>query len=342
MIIASIGLNINSTAVVIGAMLISPLMGPIMGIGLGAGINDFALIKKSAKNLGVAAFLCILTSAMYFYITPLHEAQSELLARTQPRLWDVLIASFGGFAGIVAGSRKEKSNAIPGVAIATALMPPLCTAGYGLANGNWNYLIGALYLFFINGVFISFTTFIIVRALKYPRKQFSSPAVEQRVKRYIYIFVFCTAIPSVYLAYGVVQRTIFTQNALRFIGDEFDLPSTDVINQKLVMREGQGMISLTLYGKSIPPDQLDRIKKRMVNYNLDNVELIIKQGQLDEYLTDTKLEFAQMSDQLKIGIVEDLYRDNARVIQDRDERIRLLETELMKYQLKQYPVADIR
>ena len=154
-LVASVGLNVNSTAVIIGAMLISPLMGPIMGVGLAAGINDFELLKKSLKNLGIAIAISIITSTIYFSFTPLNDAQSELLARTEPSIWDVLIALFGGLAGIVAGSRKEKSNAIPGVAIATALMPPLCTAGYGLATGNVYYFFGAFYLFFINSVFSS-------------------------------------------------------------------------------------------------------------------------------------------------------------------------------------------
>ena len=215
--IASIGLNVNSTAVVIGAMLISPLMGPIMGIGLGAGINDFGLIKKAFRNLAIAVAISVLTSSLYFLITPLHEAQSELLARTYPTLWDVLIAFFGGLAGIVVGSRKEKTNAIPGVAIATALMPPLCTAGYGLANLNWYYFFGAFYLFFINSVFISVATFLIVRFLGYPKKHFDDPSMELRVKRYITIFVLVTLIPSVYLAYHLVQRTLFEQNARNFI-----------------------------------------------------------------------------------------------------------------------------
>jgi len=159
--IASIGLNVNSTAVIIGAMLISPLMGPIMGIGLGIGINDFQLVKKGLKNLLIATVISIITSTLYFWITPLHEAQSELLARTSPSLWDVFVAFIGGLAGIVAGTRKEKSNVIPGVAIATALMPPLCTAGFGLAIGNLYYFFGAIYLYFINSLFICISTFLI-------------------------------------------------------------------------------------------------------------------------------------------------------------------------------------
>lgn len=178
--IASIGLNVNSTAVIIGAMLISPLMGPIMGIGLGIGTNDFELVKKGLRNLLIATLISIVASTIYFYITPLHDAQSELLARTTPSIWDVFIAFFGGLAGIVAGTRKEKSNVIPGVAIATALMPPLCTAGFGLASGNFYFFIGAIYLYFINSVFICISTFLIVRFLKFKKKHFEDKNYEKK------------------------------------------------------------------------------------------------------------------------------------------------------------------
>ena len=178
--VCSVGLDINSTAVVIGAMLISPLMGPIMGVGLGVGIYDNELIIKSLKNLGIAVLISVLSSAFYFWISPLDEAKSELLARTSPTLWDVLIAFFGGFAGIVAGSRKEKSNAIPGVAIATALMPPLCTAGFGLATAQWTYFLGAFYLFLINSVFISLSTYIVVRIMRFRPKEFLDPDREKK------------------------------------------------------------------------------------------------------------------------------------------------------------------
>src|SRR4051812_2822567 len=155
-VIASIGLNTDSIPVIIGAMLISPLMGPIMGIGLGIGINDFELLKRGMKNLFIAALISVASSAVYFAVTPLHEVTPELQARTHPALWDVFIAFFGGMAGIVAGTRKEKGNVIPGVAIATALMPPLCTVGYGVATGRWLDALGALYLFFINSLMICF------------------------------------------------------------------------------------------------------------------------------------------------------------------------------------------
>ena len=163
--LASLGLNTNSTAVIIGAMLISPLMGPIMGFGLGLGIADFELVKRSLRNYLTATLFSVVTATIYFLISPISEAQSELLARTSPTIYDVLIAFFGGLAGIVAGSTKSKGNVIPGVAIATALMPPLCTAGFGLATGHLSYFLGAFYLYFINTVFISLSTYIVVRVL---------------------------------------------------------------------------------------------------------------------------------------------------------------------------------
>lgn len=337
--IASIGLNVNSTAVVIGAMLISPLMGPIMGIGLGAGINDFGLIKKALRNLGTAVAISVLTSALYFWITPLHEAQSELLARTYPTLWDVLIAFFGGLAGIVAGSRKEKTNAIPGVAIATALMPPLCTAGYGLANLNWFYFVGAFYLFFINSVFISVATFLIVRFLKYPKKKFEDPGMETRVKRYISFFVIVTVIPSVYLAYHLVQRTLFEQNARYFVSTAFDFEETEVILQEFDYGPTEGEIEVTLYGKPLDERQVENLKTQLPLFKLHGANLIIHQGYRDPGANDRVFEV--MSNQIKLDIVEDLYRQNDSIIRSKDEKIEILENELIRMQLANYPVETI-
>lgn len=178
--IASLGLNVNSPAVIIGAMLISPLMGPIMGIGLGIGINDFELIKKAFRNLAIATIFGILTSTFYFLLSPLNEARSELLARTTPTIYDVLIAFLGGMAGIAASSTRLKGNAIPGVAIATALMPPLCTAGFGLASGNLTYFFGAFYLYMINSVFIAFATTLGVKLMHFSKKTFVDKAREKK------------------------------------------------------------------------------------------------------------------------------------------------------------------
>lgn len=229
--IASLGLNTNSTAVIIGAMLISPLMGPIMGFGLGLGIYDFELIKQSARTFALATLFSIITSTCYFFISPISEAQSELLARTQPTLYDVLIAFFGGLAGIVACSTKSKGNVIPGVAIATALMPPLCTAGFGLATGNFYYFFGAFYLYIINSVFISLATFMVVRLLKYPKKEQVNKDRQKKVTRYVGILVILTIVPSLFLSYKLVRTTYFNQRALEFINNELAFPNTQVLSR---------------------------------------------------------------------------------------------------------------
>lgn len=207
--IASLGLNVNSTAVIIGAMLISPLMGPIIGMGLAVGISDLELLKRSAKNYLVATVISVLTATVYFLLTPLNEAQSELLARTSPTLYDVLIALCGGAAGILALSTKGKGNVIPGVAIATALMPPLCTAGYGLAMGKVSFFFGAFYLFFINTVFISLATYLGVRMMHFRRKQFVNAERLKVVNRYILGVVVLTMLPAGYMTVGIIQEECY-------------------------------------------------------------------------------------------------------------------------------------
>lgn len=200
-IIASVGLNVNSTAVVIGAMLVSPLMGPIFGLGLGLGVNDMQLMKSSGKNLLVMVIISLTASFLYFLITPLSLINpTELLARTNPTIYDVLIALFGGFAGIFEQSRKEKGTVFAGVAIATALMPPLCTAGFGLASGNMGYFFGALYLFFINCLFIMLATYVSVKYLKFRQTEFEDAATGRKTKRIISILIILFVVPSIWSA----------------------------------------------------------------------------------------------------------------------------------------------
>ena len=318
--VASVGLNVNSTAVIIGAMLISPLMGPIMGIGMAAGINDFELLKRSLRNLGVAVFIAILTSSIYFSFTPLDDAQSELLARTEPTIWDVLIALFGGLAGIIAGSRKEKSNAIPGVAIATALMPPLCTAGYGLATMNMYYFFGAFYLFFINSVFISLSTYLIVRFMKYPKKEFLDEKKEKRVQTYITIFTILTIVPSVYLAYGIVMRSIWEEQAKTFLQTELIYPRTQVISTELSYNTDPRLIKINLIGDRLADSEIELLETR-ATAGLDNTILQINQSGGVE--TDMNL--------LRSDILKDLYDRNEQLIQNKDEKITLLENEVANY-----------
>lgn len=337
--VCSVGLDVNSTAVVIGAMLISPLMGPIMGIGLGVGINDLQLIIRALKNLGIAVVMSVLTSALYFWISPLDQAQSELLARTQPTLWDVLIAMFGGLAGIVAGSRREKSNAIPGVAIATALMPPLCTTGFGLATGNWEFFFGAFYLFFINSVFISLATFLIVRFLRFHPKEFLDPKRESQVKRYIAIFVILTIIPSVLTAFRVVRKTVFERNASRFVRTEMVFENCQVINQEYIF-DDTSRIEVSLFGEPINRDKINDLESRLPQYNLDNVKLVIRQGYVDDNNVDLAT-MEQMSQQLKIDIIEDLYKENTEILKGKDAEIDVLQGEILRLRSKELPVMDI-
>ncbi|WP_298733417.1 TIGR00341 family protein [uncultured Chitinophaga sp.] len=303
--IASIGLNVNSTAVIIGAMLISPLMGPIMGIGLGIGINDFELVKKGIRNLLVATIISIATSTLYFLITPLHEAQSELLARTTPSVWDVFIAFFGGLAGIVAGTRKEKSNVIPGVAIATALMPPLCTAGYGIAAGHIYYFLGALYLYFINSVFICISTFLIVRFLRFKKKSFEDKAYEKRIGHYIFFIVLITLLPSIYLAYRIVQKSIFESNAQKFVREQFQFKNTQVVNKNYKYNPNSNEIELLLIGYELTKQQIDTIGKRLKNYGLYRTTLNIKQGLNAKQEIDLS--------QIKASILEDVFKKDSSI-----------------------------
>lgn len=216
-VIASIGLNVNSIAVVIGAMLISPLMGPIRGIGLSVGTNNFKLLIYSLINFGVATVVSILVSFIYFKIMPFKDATAEILARTEPLILDVLIAFFGGLAGIIAASRNDNSTVVPGVAIATALMPPLCVTGYGLATGNWDYTFGAFYLFLLNSLFICLSTIVVVRYLKFPLATYVNKKKERNIKIYITVILIIILVPSGMKFMEVFNKSVFTNTAALFV-----------------------------------------------------------------------------------------------------------------------------
>jgi uncharacterized hydrophobic protein (TIGR00271 family) len=293
--IASIGLNVNSTAVIIGAMLISPLMGPIMGVGYGVAINDYHLIRKALGNLLISFLIALTTSTFYFLVSPLSVAQSELLSRTTPTIWDVLIALFGGLAGIIASTRKEKSNVIPGVAIATALMPPLCTAGYGIANGSVEMFLGAFYLFFINCVFIAFATLLLVSYIDPPHKRFISEGLERKVKRYIYAVVLATVLPSVYLAYGLVTREVFSSRANEFIKNEMIFENGFIVKQKISPDEK--IIDITLVGQKVSNETFNALSKKMALYKLPKARLVLHQTVIKE-LDEASLKKALLADVL--------------------------------------------
>lgn len=281
--IASLGLNTNSPAVIIGAMLISPLMGPIIGLGLGVGIEDFDLLKRSLRNLLVAAAFSILASALYFLISPVSEGHSELLARTSPTIYDVFIGFFGGAAGIFAIASKNKGNVIPGVAIATALMPPLCTVGYGLATWQLNYFFGALYLFLINSIYIGLATFIGVKVMKFSRLQSAVPERARRMRRLVYTLAILTLLPSIYLTYNMLTRERFEMNANRFVAEECKFPNTQVLSHSAFKDQGEKEISITLIGKVLPQDSLElALANRLQYYGLSGVKLNIIQGDAGE------------------------------------------------------------
>lgn len=282
--VASLGLNVNSTAVIIGAMLISPLMGPIMGIGLGVGINDVALLRKAIYNFAIATGVALTTSTFFFLLSPLNDAHSEILARTSPTIYDVLIALFGGFAGIFATSSRQKGNVIPGVAIATALMPPLCTAGYGLATLQFQYFYGAFYLYIINTVFIALATFIIVRLLHFPYKHLQNKKADKISQRVVWIVVLVTLLPSLYFGYDLVQRNRFTKMANRFIANEAHFQNDYLLSKKVDAKNEK--ITLVFGGKEILPREIEQLKSQLKKYDLGAASLEVKQG--FAYLTDDK------------------------------------------------------
>lgn len=274
--IASLGLNVNSTAVIIGAMLISPLMGPIIGMGLAVGIADLKLFKRALTNYLITTVISVVTATIYFTISPITEAQSELLARTSPTLYDVLIALFGGAAGILAISTKSKNNVIPGVAIATALMPPLCTAGYGLAVSNTSYFFGAFYLYFINTVFIAFTTCIGVRLLHFHRKKFVDREKMKRVNYYIAGILLITMIPAGYMTWRIIKQSVIENNIEKFVRDELDNSGTYIISHEYDSKTKT--LNVVAIGKPISVGAIAKAQKSMADYKLGDYTLKVIQG----------------------------------------------------------------
>lgn len=314
--VASVGLNVNSTAVIIGAMLISPLMGPIMGAGLGIAVYDYELVKRSLTNLGVATLISLLVSALYFSLTPLQQTQSELLARTSPTIWDVLIALFGGLAGIVGVTRKEKSNVIPGVAIATALMPPVCTAGFGLATGQWRFLGGALYLYAINCVFISLATVAGIRALRLKRHGFANPAAERRVKATLLILALVTSVPSGYLALDLVRQEVFRSKAQEFINREFVFSNAQVVDTKI--DPDKRILGLSLVGEPIGVETIHNLEARLAGYNLDGTRIVLHQ------VGENRIDVTE----LKSSLLSDLLRESQETVKRRNAQVQNLKAEL--------------
>ena len=275
-IVASVGLNMNSTAVIIGAMLISPLMGPITAMGYSIATYNFPLFRQALKNFLFAVAASLITSITYFMLSPVSTAHSELLARTSPTIYDVLIALFGGLAGIVALSSKQKGNVIPGVAIATALMPPLCTAGYGLATAQPHFFFGAIYLFTINTVFIALASVVISQILKFPISTIVDPIQKKRINRWISTVITIVLLPSIYFGYGLVQQERFTENANRYISN------VSMVNGNYLLKSSvnpsKQTIMLVYGGVNLSIPQKRRIMGKAENFEIDSSKITITQG----------------------------------------------------------------
>ncbi len=344
--IASLGLNVNSAAVIIGAMLISPIMGPIMGVGLALGINDFELLKKSLRNLALMFIVAIITSTVYFFISPLSSNSSELLARTVPTTYDVLIALFGGLAGIVAQTRQDRtSTVIPGVAIATALIPPLCTAGFGLATGQFRFFIGAFYLFFINSVFIALATYAMVRFLQYEKKVFIALATyamvrflkyekkafidkvrERNVKRLMMVITLVTFIPSVVIGFHMVRVSLFEAVADKYVSQVFNFPHTRVIecNKHYAQGKNPSQIELLLVGEPLGEEVIENARTQMRNFGLEEAELVVRQANTED----------------KVDVVS-LQKSYQELLEEKNRRIGEMSSQLKRYRVTNVEVNDI-
>ncbi|MBD3903038.1 DUF389 domain-containing protein [Chryseobacterium sp. Ch-15] len=314
-IIASVGLNVNSTAVIIGAMLISPLMGPIVGAGFALGTYNFPLLKKSIKNLLIATIVSLTVSSIYFYISPFKDVQSELLARTAPNIYDVLIAFFGGLVGIIAITRVEKGNPIPGVAIATALMPPLCTAGFGLATSNFSYFFGAFYLYIINCFFICIATFFVVKYLKYPSVIIDSK-YEKRIRYGITALIVVMIVPSFYLAYNLFNEKQFIRTAEQFIQKEFDNKGYTIIYKKINYNTSPKSIDVAFLEKKFNPEEI-------ASYN----KMLISNG-----LSGTKFNVRQSTSDVKSEILNEINKNNIN-LSEKDIAVSKLRQELDEYKI---------
>jgi uncharacterized hydrophobic protein (TIGR00271 family) len=275
-IVASVGLNMNSTAVIIGAMLISPLMGPINGMGYSIATYNFPLFRKAVKNLSFAVIGSLIASTAYFAVSPISTAHSELLARTSPTIYDVIIALFGGLAGIVAISSKHKGNVIPGVAIATALMPPLCTAGYGLATGQFNYFFGAFYLFTINTVFIAISSVVISQILKFPIRTLVDSQQKKKVNQLISVIITLVLLPSIYFGYNLVKQEKFIENANKYINSISIVDGHYLLKNEV--RPIKKEIVLFYAGTSLSEEQKERIRGKAKLFSLNEVSIEFPQG----------------------------------------------------------------
>lgn len=328
-IIASVGLNVNSIPVIIGAMLISPLMGPITGLGLGLGTNDRELVLFSIKNLLVMVGISLLAATLYFIVTPLEiDNPTELLARTRPTIYDVFIALFGGLAGVLETARKEKGTVISGVAIATALMPPLCTVGYGIANLSWQYTVGALFLFSINCIFIAMAAYLMAKFLKFPVK-----TVEQHRTRYFilsYALVSLLAATSIFTGYHVIRENDFTKMANRFVKKNQNIGKTYIYDSQVNIDSKPYMLELRLAGETLNEDTKEMLLRDAENYGIMRSQIVIHE--------DATVQVDRFNE---TEIVKNLMATNASNVQVRDDSIKVLNAQIAHYKQQELPAKQL-
>lgn len=330
-VIASVGLNVNSIPVIIGAMLISPLMSPIIGFGMALGINDPKLLVRSLKNLGIMFAISLIASTLYFLVTPLEtDNPTELLARTNPSIYDVMIAFFGGLAGILELSRKEKGTVLSGVAIATALMPPLCTVGYGIANLNWHYAGGALYLFFINCVFIALATFIMVKFLDFPLVE-EQETLSWRKTVSSVLLILVVLVPSVFSAYNIVRENEFAINARHFVKANQTIGGTYIYDYTTDMSVKPYTLTLRLAGETLSTENRARFYAEAEKHNIRHEQLVFEE--------DATIEVRRLNE---TEIMRDWLSSTEQQLRQRDDSIKSLHARIDAFEALQLPSAQIK
>ncbi len=330
-IIASVGLNVNSIPVIIGAMLISPVMGPILGFGLGLGTEDNNLVKNSLKNFGVMVAISIIASSLFFLLSPLSLANpSELLARTRPTIYDVLIALFGGLAGIIETSRKDKGSVITGVAIATALMPPLCTVGYGISIWKGSIIFGALYLFLINSVFIALATFAAVKYFRFPIVEATGETRQRLPKAAVYIILLIVIVPSVITAISVIKENNFTTHAERLVAENKNLGKCFIYDHKATYSRKDPKLELFLAGETLTDEAKKKLYHSAEEYGITRSQIVFH-----EDATSMRQEFSE------VEIVKGIYEHTDQQIKKLNDSISRLSATLSDYQAKEIPVEAI-
>ena len=314
-LIASIGLNVNSTAVIIGAMLISPLMSGILTMGYSLAVRDLSMLRKAFMRFGTQVIISLITSTVYFWISPLNVVTNEMIARTSPTIWDVLIALFGGIAGMIGNTRRKKSNVIPGVAIATALMPPLCTAGYGLATGQIQFLLGAFYLFAINTLFIALSAALVTHLLKVPIHEEISEKKQKKINRIIVIITVVTVIPSILIGGVTVYSTVLDRNIEDYLSNELVFANTQIVQSST--DKVNRVISVSLVGTQINEERISELEKKLAQYNLGGYTLHIVQNQSIE---------GENTDKVTIAIQENTIIELQSKLMEQQEKIEAFET----------------